>query len=473
MGTKPKLVLLVTSLAAFMASLDLFIVNVAFDAIGRDFHGENTSNLSWILNGYSIVFAALLVPLGRLADRTSRKRGFLIGLAVFTAASAACAGSTDLVELVGFRLLQAAGAAALTPTSLGLLLPVFPPEKRAGAVRVWAATGALAAAFGPVAGGLLVEASWRLVFLVNVPIGLAALVATVRFVPDSRDPKAGPVPDLIGALLAAVSVGVLAAGLVKGGDWGWGSARTVGAFAVAAGTGTAFWIRSERHPVPLVEPALLKVRAFAWSNATGLIFGTGFAANLLVGILWMQRVWGYGALKTGLCVAPGPLMVPIFAAVAGIAIKRGVPVGRVASLGCFLFGCAAFLAVHRIGIHPAYATELLPSQFLGGAGVGFALPTIISSATADLPAERTATGSAVVNMSRQVGAVLGVSILVAILGTPVSAAAAHTAFQHGWAACGVAGLLSAITALGMTPRCRPLGRPTTPSTPVSLAVVPG
>jgi len=149
-------VLTVLSLAAFMASLDLFIVNVAFADIGHDFRGHSLPDLSWVLNGYAIVYAALLVPLGRLADRFGRKAGFLAGLAVFTAASAACAVSTGLWWLVAARVLQAAGAAALTPTSLGLLLAATPPELRVRAVRVWAAVGALAAAAGPVVGGLLV-----------------------------------------------------------------------------------------------------------------------------------------------------------------------------------------------------------------------------------------------------------------------------------------------------------------------------
>lgn len=451
-ATRPGVVLAVTSLAAFMASLDLFIVNVAFDAIGKDFHGARTGDLSWVLNGYAIVYAALLVPLGRLADRASRKTGFLLGLALFTAASVACAASTGLAELVVFRLLQAAGAAALTPTSLGLLLPVFPPARRAGAVRIWAATGALAAAFGPVVGGVLVEASWRWVFLVNLPIGIGALLATVRFVPDSRDPLAGALPDLLGAVLVAVSVGAVALALVQGGTWGWGSGRTLGGFAAAVVSAALFWRRSGRHPVPVVEPALLRVRAFAWSNATSLAFSVAFAGNLLVVILWMQRVWGYSPLKTGLCVAPGPLMVPVFAVVAGLAVKRAVPVGAIAGLGCLLFAAASVLTLTRVGLTPAYAAELLPSQIIGGAGVGLALPTIISAATADLPAARSATGSAVVTMTRQVGSVLGVSVVVALLGAHVTLAAARTGFQHAWAACALAAALAAVTAIGMTPR---------------------
>jgi EmrB/QacA subfamily drug resistance transporter len=452
---RPRRVLAVTSAAAFVASLDLFIVNVAFADIGRDFHGAALTDLSWVLNGYAIVYAALLVPLGRLADRTSRKAGFLAGLALFTAASAACAAAPDLGVLVAARVVQAVGAAALTPTSLGLLLPVFPPDRRAGAVRVWAASGALAAAAGPVVGGLLVQFSWRWVFLVNIPVGLLALAATARFVPDSRDPVRGPIPDLVGAVLAALAIGTLALALVQGGDWGWGSARTGASLAASLLTGAAFWRRSLHHPVPVVEPALLRVRSFAWSNATALAFSTAFAANLLGAVLWLQEVWGASALRAGLEVAPGPLMVPVFAVVGGVLVKRGVRVGHVAALGCVLFAVGPIMVLTAVGPVPAYATQFLPGWLIGGVGVGLALPTILSSATADLPPGRTATGSAVITMSRQVGSVLGVSVLVAVLGTPIGYEAVHHAFQAGWFACAVAGGLAACTALGMTPRRPP------------------
>jgi len=453
-------VLAILSLAAFMASLDLFIVNVAFDDIGRDFGGTPLSDLSWILNGYAIVFAALLIPLGRLADRYGRKAGFLVGLGVFTAASLACALCTGLWPLVVARLLQAAGAAALTPASLGLLLTVFPPERRVGAVRVWAATGAMAAAAGPVVGGLLVQASWRWVFVVNVPVGVLALVAAWRLVPGSRDTSVSRAPDLLGAVVAAVAFGSLSLGLVKGEAWGWAAAGTLGAFAVAAAALAWSWVRANRHPSPIVEPALLRVRPFAWANLTAILFNTAFAANLLASVLWMQQVWGWSALRSGLGFAPGPLMVPVFAAVSQRFAAR-VPLGRVAALGCLLFAAGLGLVTASASAEPHYATQLLPGLLIAGAGVGLALPTILSAASADLPPSRTATGSAVVNMSRQVGAVLGVSLLVAVLGTPASYGEAHTAFVRAWLICAVFSVLAAAAAPRMSPR-----RPTTATEPV-------
>lgn len=448
--TRPRAVLVVLSGAAFMASLDLFIVNVALNDIGRDFAGARLDDLSWILSGYAIVYAALLIPLGRLADRYGRKAGFLLGLALFTLASAACAASTDTWTLVAFRLVQAVGAAALTPTSLGLLLAATPAEKRVGAVRVWAAAGALAAAFGPVIGGLLVEASWRWAFVINLPIGVLLLAAAWRLVPDSRDTEVSRLPDLTGAAVLTVAIGALALGLTKGPDWGWGSPRIVGSFVVAAVGLAVFWRRSYSHPSPVVEPALLRVSTFAWSNVTAILFSVAFAGVLLVTVLWLQDVWGYSALQTGLAIAPGPLMVPIFAAV-GQRMSSFVPAGRLAALGCLLFGLGGVLSVVLVDATPDYAGSLLPGWIIGGVGVGFALPTILSAATADLPAARRSTGSAIVTMGRQLGTVVGVSLTVAVFGTP-GPADAVAAFRTTWGVLAAIAILTALVALRMSPR---------------------
>jgi EmrB/QacA subfamily drug resistance transporter len=460
--TRPRaashgVVLVTLSFAAFMASLDLFIVNVAFPDIGRDFAGASLSDLSWVLNGYAVLYAALLVPLGRLADRYGRLTGFLGGLALFTAASAACAASQDLWSLVVFRGLQAVGAAALTPTSLGLLLAATPDDKKAKAVRIWAAVGALAAAFGPVAGGLLVQASWRWVFVVNVPFGVVALLAARRVVPDSRDLAVTRVPDLVGAAAIAAGIGALALGLVKGPDWGWTSYAVVAALAVAAVGIGGFWRRSLRHPLPVVEPSLLRVRAFAWSNVTALLFSVAFAGGLLAIVLWLQDVWGYSALRTGLAIAPGPLMVPVFAAVSQRLAAR-VPAGVIVAAGCLLFGAGTAYVALRVGAVPAYAAAMLPGWLVGGVGVGLALPTIMSSATADLPPQRAATGSAVVSMARQIGLVLGVSVFVAVVGTPHGYADVHDAFRASWWVIAGVAAVAGLTALGMTPRMSPRRR---------------
>ena len=218
-----------------------------------------------MLNAYNIVFAALLVPAGRLADLLGRRRMFFAGMGLFLAASAACGLAPSAEVLIGARVLQAAGAALLVPTSLGLLLPEFPPERRASATALWGAIGGVAAATGPSLGGLLIEwADWRLVFFVNLALGAAVLVPARRLLRETRDPDRGAVPDALGIALLAGGVGALSLAIVEAPDWGWGSARVLGAFAVAA---VAARRRScgarPSHAHPVLELSLFRVRSFA------------------------------------------------------------------------------------------------------------------------------------------------------------------------------------------------------------------
>lgn len=446
-------ILLVLSVAAFMASLDVFIVNVAFDDIGKDFPAAGISDLSWVLNAYTIVYAAFLVPAGRIVDRYGRKGGFLLGLGLFTLASAACAAAPGIWWLVAFRVLQALGAAILTPASLGLVVAAMPPEIRARSVRIWAATGAIAAALGPAVGGLLVEASWRWVFLVNLPIGIVGLIAGAILLPRIGAERSTRLPDLAGAAMLAVAIGALTLGLVEGPDWGWTSVATIGSWVASAVALTGFIASSARHPEPVIDPDLLRVRTFRFANLTAVLFSIPFAATLLSNVLWMQQVWGYSAIKTGFAVSTGPLLVPVFAAVAHRLAARW-PIGGIVAVGCLLLGLGTLLVSLSVSAEPAYATAILPGWLLGGVGVGLALPSIMSSATADLPPASAATGSAVVNMSRQIGMALGVSILIAVIGAPRRYAAAHTVFQHAWWVLTAFAVAGAVAALGMTPRHR-------------------
>ncbi|HEX3834668.1 MAG TPA: DHA2 family efflux MFS transporter permease subunit [Solirubrobacteraceae bacterium] len=427
----PTLVMVIVCAGVVLASLDLFIVNVALPDIARDLHTTSLSSLSWVLNAYAIVYAAMLVLLGRLSESHRRENGFLLGVALFTAASAACGLADDLTMLVVFRVIQAIGAALLTPTSLSLVLATTSPERRHGAVRAWTAIGGLAAALGPVVGGLLVAASWRWVFLVNVPIGIAAVLLGWRRLPRVEGHPV-PRPDALGAVLVTVGVAALTLGLVKGNDWGWGSAATVVSLVGAVIALALFALHCARHHNPLIDATLFKVRTFSGASVVALVFSVAFGAMLLSVVLWDQNVWGWSALQTGLAVAPGPLMVPLFAfLVAGRLIAR-FGAGPVIGAGATIFAAGVAWWALAAGLRPDYAGDMLGGMLLSGVGVGLTLPTFMATGASSLPPQSFATGSAVVNMLRQVGLAVGVAVLVAVLGSPGSPTGELAAFRHGW-----------------------------------------
>jgi EmrB/QacA subfamily drug resistance transporter len=445
----PGLVLAIVCAGVVLASLDLFIVNVALPQIGHDFHlRENgLSDLSWILNGYAIVYAAFLVLFGRLAERFPRDQGFLLGVAVFVAASVACGAAGTLPELVAFRVIQAAGAALLTPTSLGLVLATFPPERRQGAVRTWTAVGGLSATLGPVVGGLLVAASWRWVFFINVPVGLLALAIGWRRLPRLPGHPVPP-PDATGAVLVTAGVGGLVLGLVKGSQWGWASAGTVAALGSAAVLLTLFAVHTARHRNPLVDRSLFGLRPFTGASIVALFFSASFGAMLLSRVLWAQDVWHWSPIVTGLSIAPGPLMVPLVSSLVTGRLTARFGSGRVIAAGSTIFAVGAGWWALSAGLRPDYAGGMLGGILLTGIGVGLTLPTMMATGTASLPPHSMATGSAVVNMFRQIGLAVGVAALIAIIGTPHSPMAILNVYRRAWVVVaaialvgGVAGVL--------------------------------
>jgi len=451
---RPSAVVVLTG-AAFLASLDLFIVNVAFDEIGRDFGTASLGRLSWILNAYAVVYAALLVPMGRLTDRYGRKSGFVAGLIVFTAASLACGFAPGVWWLVSARVVQAIGAAAMTPASLGLLLATLPPERRAAGARLFAITGAVAAAFGPAVGGGLVQISWQAAFWINVPLGILLVAATLKVVPDVRHNQDAPRPDLLGGVILAVAIAALVLGIVQGNDWGWSSDRVLGAWVVAAvGAGAFGWLITH-HRAPVIDPALLRVPSFAWANVAQLTFNIAFGVGLLSRILWMQEHWDYSALRTGLAVALGPAIVPITSILVTRWLSRVAP-GVLIAIGTTLFAVSGVWQALATGPSPAYVADMLGPWILGGIGVGFALPQLMAAATSALPAHQTATGSGVVNMGRQVGLVLGTSIMVGILGDGVPSLAR---FQHVWIFLAITSFAAGLAALAMEAVRRPAAVP--------------
>ncbi|HXW59813.1 MAG TPA: MFS transporter [Solirubrobacteraceae bacterium] len=437
LAPSPRRVLAIASLGAAVAFVDATIVNIAFPSIERSFRGTSIESLSWVLNAYNIVFAAFLVAAGRLADLLGRRRMFVFGLELFTAASALCAAAPSAGSLVAFRVLQALGAAFLVPASLALVLNAFQPERRAHGVALLSAVAAAAAGLGPSLGGLLVWAdSWRLVFLVNLPIGLAAVALARRQLVESRAPGRRRMPDLLGALLFALAIGSLVLGVVKGSQWGWGSARVLAAFGAAIVLGAVFTWRCTWHRSPIIDLKLLRMRTFSAANAMTIIAAAGFYGYTLTNVLFLTGVWHYSALEAGLALTPGPFVAAAVAVPTSRIVQR---VGHrpVLLAGGLIWGAAVLWFVERVGVQPHFLSEWLPGMILLGIGAGTLFPNLSGAAVASAPGQSFATATGLNSVSRQVGAALGVAVVVAIIGAPPPLQAVH-AFDSAWkfgAAC--------------------------------------
>ena len=449
----PAIVLATLTLANVMALLDLFVVNVALHNISVHLH-HPISDVAWVLNAYAMFFGALLVPAGRFADKYGRKGTFILGLSIFTIASIACAVSPSLWVLIAFRCVQAVGAAMLIPSSLGLVLTALPPDRVKRGVRLWAVSGAAAGSIGPVVGGLLTALSWRWIFIINLPIGLTAIAITWKLIPNVRYDRTTKMPDPFGSVMAILTIGAISFGLLNGPHWGWGSGRILASWIVAATAAIAFVISTNRAAVPVVDPKMFRSRVFASANVSIIIAATIFGMQLLGLSLFLQQSWHWSTITTGLAIAPGPAAILISSLVAQ-KLNQRFPVGAVVALGFAIIAAGQVfmtLMIHH-GTH-SYTAAILPAWFTIGFGFGFTIPTIIGTATHDLPNELSATGSAVVNSGRQIGGVLGTAILVVILGkAAITGAPDH--YYHLWWAATAACALAATTSLGLTPR-RPL-----------------
>lgn len=437
----PWPVFVVTVSAAFIVALDLSIVNVAFPSIRESFPDVSTAALSWVLAAYSVVFGALLLGAGRIADRSGRRRIFLLGLAVFSVGSLVCGLAPTAWVLIGGRALQAVGAALLMPASLALLLTATAPAARAQAVAMWGGISALAVATGPSLGSVLIDAGgWRWAFFVNLPIAAAAAFVTPRLVPESV--MGGALPDLGGIALVTGAVGALALAITQGSDWGWSSPVVVGLFVVAAASAPAAVLRSRHHPSPAIDLDVFRSRTVAVANAATFLYAVGFFAMLLANVLFLTSVWGYSTLAAGLAITPGPLVVAALSGPSGRLAAR-VGYGPVLVAGGLTFAAGLTWYVALVGTETAFLTHWLPGSLLVGLGVALSFPVLSAAAVADLPQERFGIGGAINQTARQIGAVIGVAVLIAVIGTPSGPEQALDRFRAAWIVSIVAVLASA------------------------------
>lgn len=417
----PWAILAVTSLAVFAVMLDALVLFVAFPSIARSFSAVSGAELSWVLNAYTIVYGALLVPAGRFADRVGRKRVFLAGAALFTGASMLCGLAGTPAWLIAARVLQAAGGALLTPSSLALTLAAFSRERRPVAVALWGAVGALAVVAGPPLGSLIVQlAGWPGIFFLNLPVGLAALLIGRAIIPESRDETPGALPDLLGVVLLIGAAALLALSIIQSQAWGWTSAWVLGALIGGALALLSFVVRSARVAAPALDLTLFRERTFSLANAGVFFFSIGFTAMFFGSIFFLTRIWGYTLVRAGLALMPGPLMVVLLAPIAGrLAALYGHR--RLLIPGGLIYASGALVLLTGLTTTPHFLTTWLPSALLTGTGVSLILPVLGSAAVHHLPPQKLAVGSGVNQAIRQFGTVLGVSLTFAILGDAPSA----------------------------------------------------
>ena len=434
-STHRYLVLVLICLAQFMVILDATIVNVALPTIGKDLR-LNEANLQWIINAYTLVFGGFLLLGGRAGDIVGRKRLFLIGLVIFTSASLLNGLASSAGMLIGFRALQGLGAALISPAALSIITTTFEEgAERARALGVWAAIAVGGSAVGLLLGGVLTQAlSWPWIFFVNVPVGIAGFVLSLRFVPESRDEHARGF-DVAGATTATAGLMALVYAIVKAPSVGWGSGRTIGFFTLAAVLLGAFLAIQLRTAAPLVRLSIFRVRSLATANVVMFLVASGLFAMFFFNTLYIQRVLGYGPLTAGLAFLPfsGGIMIS-----AGLASQLAPRLGvrPVAAVG-MVVTIAGMLFLTRLPVHGSYAADVLPSLLLTSLGMGAVFMPLTLVATTGLENEDQGLASGLFNTSQQIGGSVGLAILTTVATSRTHGPSA-AALVHGfhWAFAG-------------------------------------
>ena len=431
--------------AAYITTLDLSIVNVAFPEILREFEGTTRADLSWIVTIYNIFFASFLVVGGKIADQIGRKRVFLTGVGVFAVGSTICSIAPSLGVLIAGRAVQGLGGAFMAPASLGLLLAAFPPERRTQTVAIWGGVGALGVASGPSLGALVISLTdWRAAFWINIPICLALFIVGAVTLVETPRVRSAHRPDYEGALMITLALGAVALGLSQSDTWGWFDPRTLGSLALSVVLALAFVARQRVHPEPVLDLKLFESRSFGVANVASVAFFAGFAAFGLNGVLFLRGVWGYSVLHAGLLSAIAPLTVAVLAPLSGrLAARHGFR--QFVVVGPLLVAAATLLSLLVLTTEPDPLMLVLFNE-IAAVGIACFIPVNAAAAVAELPPPRLSVGGAVNNTSRQVGSVLGIALLVSVIGSATDPASMLDGHRRGWllvaVAAGVASVIS-------------------------------
>ena len=441
----------IASVAVFLVSLDTTMLFAAFGAVRAGFPGTSAADMSWVLNAYTVVYAAMLIPAGGLADTHGRKKVFMLGVTLFLAASAACGLAGSVGWLIAARVAQAVGAALLTPASLSIVLDAFPHSKRAIAVSLWGAVGGLAAAIGPSVGSFVVDTiGWPWAFYLNLPLGALSLWRGAALLKEAKKPESRRPVDGVGMGLLIVGVGALALSIVQSESPHWSRSELL----VAAATGTialiGFVLWARVATAPLVDLRLFKHRTYTFVNLATLAFGTAFSMMFFAFFFYMTEVWHYTLPQAGLAITPGPLLVIPFAILSGrLAARLGHRPFLVG--GGLVYACSGLWFMLVPDAQAAYLTHWLPGLVMSGIGVGLVLPSLSAAAVNRLPADQYAVGSAVNQATRQIGSVMGVAVTVLLLG---HAGLTHASFMPLYGCHVALALLTALLCLPVNTRPR-------------------
>jgi EmrB/QacA subfamily drug resistance transporter len=407
----------VVMIGLFMALIDVTIVNISIPQLQRDL-GASVDTVSWVLNAYNIMFAVLLVSMGRLADQFGRRRFFLIGMTIFTVGSLLCALSWSVDALIAFRVVQAVGAGILAPLALATTAMVFPPAQRGLGLAMMAVVANGAAVLGPPIGGVLVElagwpwdAGWHWIFMINVPIGVLGIALAVRVMPETRDPHAGTDVDWWGMTTIGIAIFCFTFGLVEGNERGWDSPLIVALFAGAV-LFTGLFALTQRHGrYPMLTPALVKNRQFVGASTSLLLFGIGMMGTLFLSVLLFVNLWNYTELEAALAITPVAVTAMLVSPVVGRFANKLSP--RAFGIPALIVTAIALFSLAGLPAEPDFWSGCWRLALLG-LGVGAMFPAVTIGSMGSIRGQELGLGSGIVNMSRQVGFAIGVALFVAV-----------------------------------------------------------
>ena len=423
------LTLAAVAFGLFMIMLDNTVVNVALPSIQRELH-IGLSELEWIVTGYALTFAALMLIGGKLADLLGRRLVFVAGIAIFTAASLACGLASSGDVLIGARVAQGVGAALMNPATLSIIAATFPPQQRGMAIGIWAGVSALALAIGPLVGGLITEhVSWSWIFFINVPVGVVAIAASFLVIRESRDESEEQRLDLPGLVTSSIGLFALTYALIEANSYGWGSTRIMGAFVVAAVALGAFILLERHQRLPMLDLSLFRSGTYAGANIVVLLVALAMFGVFFFVSLYMQNVLGYSPVQAGAAFLPMTVLIILVAPIAGRLSDR-LGSRWLMTTGMTLLG-VQLLLFSRLGTEETF-WSLFPALVIGGFGMALTMTPSAAAAVRSVPVDKSGVGSAVLNAFRQVGGSMGIALMGAIVAHAAAGRRTPDAFMDGF-----------------------------------------